>query len=296
MKIGFVVPVLADYDLSKSYESIKRACADSKVEFDVIYAFTNKLTSVFSQTRQMFSDKKEVKAFKVDQNVNKHKLITLAMKDCEKYSATIIYSGKEEINEDVIKAFISSWRAGNKIVYLKKLFYGPKRIFSAIKEVFYKFGMKLLNCFKDYYAETDIQLLDQDVVKTINKLPAKNRILRTMDSFIGYNYDIIHMEVDSKLQVSKYYEEKTKDYKWYATFGIASGVLCLADFIMVIIATSLSWKIGLLWMIMMILGVFIFFTGWLVCFTKRILSSRVGRLQNEQELHMLEESMEKYNF
>ena len=37
------------------------------------------------------------------------------MEKCEDYDATIIYAGKEEINVDVVKAFITSHQAGNKI-------------------------------------------------------------------------------------------------------------------------------------------------------------------------------------
>lgn len=296
MKVGFVIPVLADYDLPKNYYAIKSACKDTKVDFEVIFAFTDKLSTLFSQARSQFSENKEVKAIKVDQNVNEHKLITLALNSCDKYNATIIYSGKEDINEDVIKAFIASHRAGNKIVYLKKIFYGPKKIFSAIKEAFYKFGIKIINCFTDYYAETDIQLFDQDVVKTINKLPAKNRSLRTMDSFIGYNYDIIHMEVDGKQKTSKYYEEKTKEYKVYSWLSGICCTLCIVDFIMTIITVALGWAVGLVWIIMMILGIGLLFAGWLITFTKRILSARIGKDQNEQELRMLAQKIEKYNY
>jgi len=296
MKVGFVIPVLAEYDITKSYNSIKSACADSKVDFDIIFAFNDKQTALFSHLRNKFSDKKEIKAFKVDQNVNKHKLITLAMESCEKYNATIIYSAKEEVNEDVIKAFVASWRTGNKIVYLKKLFYGPKRIFSAFKEATYRVGVSLIRCFKDFYAETDIQLLDQEVVKTINQLPSKNRVLRTMDSFIGYNYDVIHMEVDSKLKESKFYEEKTKAYNVYAVFSVLCGILCIGDLAMTIVATVLAWKIGLVWMLFMIVGIVLLFLLWLVLFTRRILEFRVGHPQKESELKTLKQTMEKYNY
>jgi len=296
MKIGFVVPVLADYDVSKCYKNIKSASAECKVDFEIIFAFSGKLTSLFSHVRSTFMDKKEVKAFKVDKAVNEHKLITLALESCEKYNATIVYSAKEEINKDVIKAFVSSWRTGNKIVYLKKIFYGPKKIFSAIKELFYRLGMKIINCFRDFYAETDIQLLDQEVVKTVNQLPSKNRMLRTMDGFIGYNYDIIHMEVDSKLRESKYYEEKTKMYKAYLAASVICGVLCIADFVMTIIAVSLGWKLGLVWTLMLILGIVLFAIAWLVFFTRRILARRVGPFQDEKELRELKTTIEKYNY
>ncbi len=296
MKIGFIVPVLAECDVTKCYNSIKQACADCKIDYEVIFAFNGKLNSLFAKVRSTYIENKLVKAFKVDKNVNEHKLITIAMKDCEKYNATIIYSAKEDINVDVIKAFISSWKAGNKLVYLKKIFYGPKKVWCAIKEMFYRIGIKIINMFKDFYAETDIQLLDQDVVKTINQLPAKNRQLRTLDSFIGYNYDIIHMEVDGKLKDSKHYLEKTKSYKVYTGVSITCGLLGWINLIMLILIGALNWSVGIAWTIVLIVTCVCLFVAWLILSTKRILLLRVGSDQDVTEIEALKSKLERYNY
>ncbi len=296
MKLGFIIPVLAECDVTKCYDAVKSACDDCKVDYDIIFAFNGKLNSLFAKVRSAYIDIKNVKAFKVDKNVNEHKLITIAMQDCEKYNATIIYSAKEDTNQDVIKAFIASWKAGNKLVYLKKIFYGPKRWLSAIKEMFYKLGVKLLNCFYDYYAETDIQLLDQDVVKTINQLPAKNRQLRTLDSFVGYNYDIIRMEVDSKLKDSKYYHEKTKAYKVFAWLTVIVTLLATIDLAAVIILLSIGINIGLAWWIVLFVAFACLNIAMLLFSTKRTLLLRVGSKQDVAELDLLKSKMERYNF
>lgn len=296
MKIGFIVPVLAECDVTKCYESIKSACDDCKVDYDVIFAFNGKLNSLFAKVRSTYIETKNVKAFKVDKNVNEHKLITIAMESCEKYNATIIYSAKEDINTDVIKAFVASWKAGNKIVYLKKIFYGPKKVLSAIKEMIYKCGIKLLNLFTDYCAETDIQLLDQDVVKTINQLPAKNRHLRTLDSFVGYTYDIIRMEVDSKIKDSKYYIEKTRSFKVFTALTIIAFMLSLCALASVILILAFGWKISFIWILVLLVVYLTLSVGTLIFSTKRTLLLRVGSKQDEAELNSLKSKIEKYNF
>jgi hypothetical protein len=203
MKIAFIVPVLGEIDLQRTFGRISESCADD--DFDIYFAINGKLNSFFTTVRTTFLNESRVKAFMVDRPVNEHKLITLGMELTEDYDATVIYSGKELPNKDVIKAFLSSWKAGNKIVYLKKEFSGFKKLWMKLKRAWYSLGIKMLGIFKDRCAETDIQLLDQDVVKTINQLPAKNRQLRVLDSFVGYPVDVIQLEIDSKVKDNNVY-------------------------------------------------------------------------------------------
>ena len=113
MKIAFIVPVLDEINIDRTFKRISNSC---DTNFDVYFAINGKLNNLFTQIRSTFANESKVKAFMVDRPVNEHKLITLGMAMTGDYDATIIYSGKEEPNNDVIKAFISSWKAGNKIV------------------------------------------------------------------------------------------------------------------------------------------------------------------------------------
>lgn len=296
MKVAFVIPVLSDCDIKQRFDAIEQACKECDINFEIIFAFNNKLNNMFSQVRSTFIENKKVKAFKVNRTVNQHKLITIAMKGCEDYDATIIYSGKETINVDVVKAFLTSWKAGNKIVYLKKVYSSPKKIWVWFKSLIYRLGTKIMGVFKDMGAETDIQLLDKDVVITINQLPEKNRHLRTLDAFVGYNTDIIKMEVDSKIKDSKSYVEKTKKYKLNLTLSIVFLVLSVLTLTTGILSVALHWKMR--WMLTMLIWVGFLIMGLfsLVFFTKKELLVRVGDSEDMSDIDELLNKMEKYNF
>lgn len=296
MKIAFIIPVLSECDVEQRFNAIKTACEDSNVDFDVIYAFNEKLNNEFSKVRSVFIDQKNVRAFKVNKTVNQHKLITIAMRSCEYYDATIIYSGKETINVDVIKAFITSWKSGNKVVYLKKVYSGFKKLWLSIKNSVYWLGTKLMGVFKDMGAETDIQLLDKDVVVTINQLPEKNRHLRTLDSFIGYNIDIIKMEVDSKIKDSKYYIEKTQKYKIAGIMAWVFLGICLSLLAIGVLSVSLGWKLRLIANIFIWLGSALFGLFSLVFYTRKNLLVRVGDSEDMSDLKEIEGKMEVYNY
>lgn len=292
MKVAFIIPVLSEIDLTKTYNKINEAC---DIEHDIYFAINGKLNSFFTQIRTTFLNDSSVKAFMVDRPVNEHKLITLGMEMTEDYDATIIYSGKEQPNVDVIKAFLSSWSAGNKIVYLKKQYSGFKKLWVNIKRGIYSLGIKMLGIFKDRCAETDIQLLDQDVVKTINQLPQKNRQLRVLDSFVGYPTDIIQIELDSKMKENKNYDEKIKAYKNCGFVSILSLFIGIIAIAFVVTGIILKWAISpVIYIASVTLGIFCLILSFVYA-TKKQLHFRVGQLTDIAELNDLRNKIEKYN-
>ena len=296
MKVAFIVPILSDCNIDQKYDAIKSACKEVDVDFEIIFAFNNKLNNVFSKVRSTFIENKKVKAFQVNKMVNQHKLVTIAMKCCEHYDAVIVYSGKETLNEDVVKTFITSWKAGNKVVYLKKVFSGFKKVWTAIKNSVYWLGTKVMGVYKDLGAETDIQLFDKDVVITINQLPEKNRHLRTLDSFVGYNIDIIKMEVDGKIKDSKCYIEKTRKFKVanvLAWLFLATSVVLLT---LGILSVALKWQLRIIFDLILWVGAVIFAMFSLVYYTKKTLLLRVGDSEDMSDLDEIINKMEKYNF
>lgn len=295
MKIGLIIPLLDEYDLEKNVTTITKSCNESNVDFDIIFALNSKLSATFTKIRNLYVENTAIKAFMVDRPVDEHKLITLAMEKCEDYDATIIYSGKEEVNADVIKAFITSYSAGNKIVYLKKVYRGFKKVWAGIKAMFYALGTKLLGVFKDINAETDIQLLDNDVVKTINQLPGKNRQLRTLDALLYYTTDIIHLEVDSKEVINPNYAQKDKSYVKNATVAYTSLGVGFVSVLLSIISLSVGWK----WFYLIHIALWVLFLVGLSLFvvfnTRKTLTYRAGGYIEPSEFVALKDKIEYYN-
>ena len=294
MKLGFIIPLLDEYDIEKNFNTIAKSCEDCGVEFDVIFALNSKLNAVFTKIRNTYVEDKRVKAFMVDRPVDHHRLITLSMEECEDYDATVIYSGKEDVNGDVIKAFITSYEAGNKIVYLKKVYRGFKKLLVGFKSVFYKIGIKFLGVFKDLDAENDIQLLDSDVVKTINQLPGKNRQLRTLDSLLYYTTDIIHLEVDSKEVINQNYTVKDKDYVKNATVAyscLATGLISLTLTVLALALWKWHYIVHIVLWIVFAVGLMMF----LVFNTRKTLTYRAGKYVEPSEFVSLKDKIEYYN-
>lgn len=292
MKLAFIIPVLEEIELENTINKIDEGC---DVDYDIYFAINGKLNSFFTKVRTTYLDNSRIKAFMVDRPVNEHKLITLGMEMTGDYDATIIYSAKEEPNVDVIKAFLSSWKAGNKLVYLKKEYSGLKKLWVKMKRFFYSMGIKMLGISPDYLAETDIQLLDQDVVKTINQLPLKNRQLRVLDSFVGYSVDIIQIEIDNKMKENKIYSEKIKAQKVCGIVALTSLLIAIACLAVGFVAIGLSWAMNIVvYILLFTVGAFGIILAYIYA-TKRTLHSRVGLATELPELNDLRNKLEKYN-
>lgn len=292
MKLAFIVPVLEEIELENTVNKIDEGC---DVDYDIYFAINGKLNSFFTKVRTTYLDNSRIKAFMVDRPVNEHKLITLGMEMTGDYDATIIYSAKEEPNVDVIKAFLSSWKAGNKLVYLKKEYSGLKKLWVKMKRFFYSMGIKMLGISQDFLAETDIQLLDQDVVKTINQLPLKNRQLRVLDSFVGYSVDIIQIEIDNKMKENKIYSEKIKAQKACGIVALTSLLVAIACLAVGFVAVGLGWAMSIVvYILLFTVGAFGIILAYIYA-TKRTLHSRVGLATELPELNDLRNKLEKYN-
>ena len=153
----------------------------------------------------------------------------------------------------------------------------------------------MLGIFKDRCAETDIQLLDQDVVKTINQLPQKNRQLRVLDSFVGYATDVIQLEIDSKMSENKHYDEKIKPYKVCGILSAVSLVLAIALIVVGVIGIVMEWEMSaVVYITLFTLGIFGLVLSFIFAI-KKALHFRVGQLSDTTELNDLRNKLEKYN-
>jgi len=298
MKTVFLIPVMHEYDTKEQFESIQSTCKELKLDFDIIYVLNGNMQKMFADIRNNYLEHDNVRAIKMMSDVHQHKLITVGMKYCENYSNTIIYTAKESINTNVIKAFVASWRAGNKIVYLKKTRTGFKKFIQSIGLGIYNLGIATIKVYKDFSGENDIQLFDQEVVKTINQLPEKNRQLRVLDSFVGYASDVVTV-VDNKKnrnkEIEKKYNDISKSYKYSLVFTILTAVVFTVSLIFQIVALCIGLALGIVGEILLIAIILASAFLTLVFITKSRLSYRIGDYVQVQEINNLDEKAEKYN-
>ena len=179
---------------------------------------------------------------------------------------------------------------------LKKHYTGIKRFWVGLKRFIYKMGIKLLNIFYDRCAENDIQLLDQEVVKTINQLPAKNQQLRVFDSFVGYQTDVIDLRVGKNVKVNEAYTVKSKSYKVTKFAAACAFTLGILLFAFEIVALSLGWIYSFFLHAGIFMISFLLLVTSFLFLTRSIIIFRAGEEFDQNEMKDIMDKIEKYNF
>ena len=134
-----------------------------------------------------------------------------------------------------------------------------------------------------------------DVVKTINQLPAKNRQLRVLDSFVGYPVDVIQLEIDSKSKENKLYDDKIKAYKLCNIGWISCLLVSVITIALGVVGIMLKWSMpAVIYITLFALGILTIIFAF-VFGTKKTLHFRVGQLTEIPELNDLRNKIEKYN-
>ena len=154
----------------------------------------------------------------------------------------------------------------------------------------------MLNIFFDRCAENDIQLLDQEVVKTINQLPAKNQQLRVFDSFVGYQTDVIELRVGKACKVNEAYIVKSKGFKTMKLISILSFILGTLFFAFEVVALVLEWKFSFILHLAIIVFALLFFVASFLFLTRATILFRAGEEFDAIEMKEVMDKCEKYNF
>ena len=129
----------------------------------------------------------------------------------------------------------------------------------------------------------------------MNHLPNKNRHLRVLDSFVGYNTDIIYIKEDNNVKYDKKYFDKPRSFYICKTLSYVCLGFSLVFLLILILSLSLSWKVNFIWNLVFLLGFALLGFMYIILATKATLHKRVGDQLSKQELTSLTSNMEKYN-
>jgi dolichol-phosphate mannosyltransferase len=125
-----------------------------------------------------------------------------------KGDAVVILDGDGQHPPQLIKQFVKKWQQGAQVVV------GVRKS-NKTASVFKKLGSKLYYSLfnsgsskKMIPGQTDFVLLDREVIDQFNKLPEKDRMVRGLIDWLGYNRDFIEYDADARLGGKPTYSTK----------------------------------------------------------------------------------------
>lgn len=129
--------------------------------------------------------------------------------------AVIVMDGDLQDPPEVIPEFVERWRQGYDVVYAIR----TKRKESLLKRLAYALFYRFLGAVSDADLPLDagdFSLMDQKVVAVLRQMPERNRFVRGLRSWVGFN------QVGVEYERAKRYEGESK-YTLKALMGLATN-------------------------------------------------------------------------
>ena len=295
MLLSIVIPCFDEeeviYETFKRLLKFKEELKDLKLE--IIFVDDGSRDKTPSILNKLVDNNDFVKAIFLARNFG-HQIAVTAGIEASLGDALVIIDADLQDPPEVIHLMIEKWRKGFDVVYGKRLERKGESIF---KKFTAKAFYRILNRLSDVdipLDSGDFRLISRSVVDCLKNMPEKDRFLRGMISWVGFNQTFIPYTRDERFAgKSKYPIKKmlkfaadgilsfsTKPLQFAIALGIISSIIALLVIIYALylrIFTNI-WVEG--WTAIMIAVLFI---GGVQLLCIGILGNYIGRIYNESK-------------
>ena len=132
------------------------------------------------------------KVVNLDGRFGKQIAVTAGMELADKQSEVVMLADIDLFNPTgILGHVLERIDAGEMIVYAKRHNHGFNRLKADFSDLSVKIGAKLFGVSGHYTGKANIAAFRRPVVDVLNAVPNRNKYLRSMDTWIGWNIDYI---------------------------------------------------------------------------------------------------------
>ncbi|HIH0801093.1 glycosyltransferase family 2 protein [Vibrio cholerae] len=166
--------------------------------FDILFVDDGSVDDTVEQIKQLANCSQNIKLIELSRNFGKEVALTAGIHeaDCD---ALIIMDSDMQHPPEIISSFIKEWESGFDIV-------ATKRIEIENRSFVKKIGSKAFYRIMSYISETemvsgstDFRLLDRKVVVELKRFTERNRLVRGMIDWVGYNKTYVEFSAPERL-------------------------------------------------------------------------------------------------
>ncbi len=197
--ISIVVPVYNESDvIDVFYErtrKVMKELADSS--YELIFVDDGSKDGSYKKMIRLAETDENIKIVKLSRNFGHQVAITAGI-DLALGDAVVVIDADLQDPPELIKDFIEKWHAGFDVVYgVRKSRKGESRMKLFTASVFYRILKALINI--DIPVDTgDFRLMSRRVADRLKELGEKDRFVRGLVSWLGFNQIGIHYERDER--------------------------------------------------------------------------------------------------
>lgn len=288
-RISAVVPIYNEEEsLRECNNRLLNVLDNIQSDYEIIYVNDGSKDTSLTILKELAKNNKKIKVLSFSRNFG-HQAAVSAGIEHSKGDCVVLIDGDLQDPPELINDMISKWNEGFDVVYGKRSKRNGETWFKKISaKMFYRTINQVSDI--DIPKDTgDFRLMDRRVVDAFLKMPEKNRFIRGMVSWVGFNQVAIEYERDKRYAgITKYPLKKMINF---AKDGIVSfskkplkfitqAGLCFISLSIVMLMTMsivIGFK-GYEWLL--IINSIMFFSG-IQMFSLGIIGEYIGRIYDE---------------
>ncbi len=303
-----VIPVYNEEEVvNECYSRIKKVMDSTNEKYEIIFVNDGSKDNTRQMLKEICRVDGNVKLIDFSRNFGHQSAITAGMNYSIGQAVVVIDADLQDPPEVILK-MLEKWREGYQVVYGKRLKREGESIFKkATAKVFYRILARLTE-FDIPVDAGDFRLIDRKVCDALNKMDEKNRYVRGIISWLGFNTTYVEF-VREKRYAGKtkyplrkmlkfatdavvsfsYKPLRITSYLGIALSGVSFIYLIIAVFLKLfnVIDTVQGW--------MSIVAISLFFNG-IVLLVLGIMGEYIGRIYDEVKARPLYVVNEFVNF
>jgi len=227
--ISVVLPVYNEKEnldilISRLISVLSKATKDS---YEVLFVDDGSCDGSAEMLDQFHANNEQIKVIHFSRNFG-HQAALQAGLDRASGAAVVLMDADLQDPPELIEDFIQRWREGYEVVYAVRDNRKEGRVKVAAYSVFYR-TMRAIAQIEVPLNAGDFCLLDRSVVNTLNSLKERNRFLRGLRSWVGYNQVGVKYDRDARhAGEPKYTFRKLLGLAFSGYFGFSAIPLHLA--------------------------------------------------------------------
>jgi polyisoprenyl-phosphate glycosyltransferase len=273
--LSVVVPCFNEAEvIDQTHRRLSLVLSKNIDKFEIIYIDDGSIDGTLENLGTIADKNKNVKVLSLSRNFG-HQIAVTAGIDAAIGDAVVVIDADLQDPPEVILEMIAAWKRGADVVYgVRASRDGETKFKLATAKFFYKL-IGALSETKIPYDTGDFRLIDRKVVEAFKKMPERDRFIRGMISWIGFQQVPVFYDRDKRVAgETKYPIKKMLKFATDGVLSFSTKPLQIATIIGIIIS-ALSFA-GIIYALI----VRLFGSGWVPGWTLLFISvSFLGGIQ-----------------
>ncbi len=190
-KYSIVVPVYnEELIINETYTKLRETIKQTNEDYELIFVNDGSTDSSYKLLASICENDDHIKLLNLSRNFG-HQVAISAGLDHATGDAIIVIDADLQDPPEIILEMIKKWKEGFEIVHGKRIKREGDRILKKIAIYLYYRFLKCLTSYEIPIDVGDFRLIDKKVLSALQNLPEKNRYLRGLISWLGFNQTFV---------------------------------------------------------------------------------------------------------